>query len=486
MNLLYFTTSLLLISTALCGVKDIRDHYESRNGAVGARSASPQNAESLQDDTVTNDLIPEGDDEEDYLDFDKILGEDEEDYTDIIDVLPEVKSTEKIPGNIYELFPGKTRIQRLNIINANFGFDLYRSIKETTNATENILLAPVGVSTALATVSLGTKGQSQSQILSTLGFKDFINASSKYEILTVHEVFRKLTHRLFRRNFGYTLRAVSDLYIEKDFAIREDFQNNLKNYYFAEAQIGDFEDKAFLSKINQRIHKLTKGLIKEALSNLSPDLLLLLVNCIYFKGTWENKFPAEYTHNANFRVSDKEIVKVPMMKTKGNFLVAVDSELDCDVLQLPYVGNISMLIAMPHKLSGMKLLEKQLNSHVVEKWQKIMTNRTRDIYLPRFKLEKNYNLKDVLSNMGVKDVFTAKADFSGITNEDINIGLFQQQGSITVNEEGTQAASLTTVGFTPLSIQTRFIVDRPFLFFIYEHRTNCLIFCGRVSNPTKS
>ncbi|XP_072271734.1 heparin cofactor 2 [Pyxicephalus adspersus] len=484
MNLLYFTTSLLLVSSALCGVKDLLEHYENGNGVVGARGISPQNAERLQDDTVTNDLLPGGDDEEDYLDFDKIFGEDE-DYTDIIDVLPEI-SNEKVPGNIYELFPGKTRIQRLNIINANFGFNLYRAIKENTNTTENILLAPVGVSTALAAVSMGTKGETRSQILSTLGFKDFINASSKYDISTIHEVFRKLTHRLFRRNFGYTLRAVNDLYIQKHFAIREDFQNNLKNYYFAETQIGDFEDKAFLSKINQRIQKLTKGLIKEALSNLSPDLLMLLANCIYFKGTWENKFPVEYTHNANFRVSDKEVVKVPMMKTKGNFLVAVDSELDCDVLQLPYVGNISMLIAMPHKLSGMKLLEKQLNSHVIEKWQKMMTNRTRDIYLPRFKLEKNYDLKNVLSNMGVKDVFTVTADFSGITNEDINIGLFQQQGSITVNEEGTQAASLTTVGFTPLSIQTRFMVDRPFLFFIYEHRTNCLIFCGRVANPSKS
>lgn len=283
MNLLLFTTSLLLVSLVRCGVKDLHEHYETRNEAVGAQSLSPQNAESLQDDTVTNDLIPEGDDEEDYLDFDKILGEDE-DYTDIIDVLPDIKSTEKIPGNIHELFSGKSRIQRLNIINANFGFNLYRAIKENTNATENILLAPVGVSTAMATVSLGTKGQTQNQILSTLGFNDFLNASSKYNTYTLHEVFRKLTHRLFRRNFGYTLRAVNDLYIQKGFAIREDFQKRLKDYYFAESLTGDFEEKAFLSKINQRIQKLTKGLIKEALSNLSPDVLMLLLNCIYFKG----------------------------------------------------------------------------------------------------------------------------------------------------------------------------------------------------------
>ncbi|XP_069817210.1 heparin cofactor 2 [Dendropsophus ebraccatus] len=488
MALLHLATSLLLISSALCGVKDLHEHFDKSDGepSLGARGLPPQSELSLQDETVTNDLIPEGDDDEDYLDFDKILEGEDEDYPEIIDALPEIKADDKTEGNIYELFPGKTRIQRLNIMNAKFGFNLYRAIRENVNATDNILLAPVGVSTVMAIISMGTKGQTESEIFSTLGFKEFINASAKYEKTTIHSVFKKLTHRLFRRNFGYTLRSVNDLYIRRDFPIEKDFQDNLKNYYYAEAQAGDFQDKAFLPKVNQRIQKLTKGLIKEALANLDPTILMLLVNCIYFKGTWENKFPLEQTYNANFRVSEKEVVKVPMMKVKGSFSFALDSELDCEILQLPYVGNISMLIVVPHKLSGMKLLEKQLSPHLIERWQKKMTNRTREIHVPRFKLEKNNNLKDPLSSMGVKDLFTSRADFSGITDEDINIGLFQQQGSITVNEEGTQAAAVTVVAFTPLSIQARFIVDRPFLFLIYEHRTDCLVFFGKVANPTKS
>ncbi|KAM4809034.1 heparin cofactor 2 [Rhinophrynus dorsalis] len=483
MNLLHLATTLLLVHSALCGVKDLFEHFEDASRGIGPRSQSQSEA-SLQDDTVTNDLIPEGDEEEDYLDFDKILSEDE-DYIDIIDSAPEIKGLETERGNIYELFHGKTRVQRLNIMNADFGFNLYRSIKDNTNASENILLAPVGISTAMATISLGTKGQTLNQILSTMGFKDFINASSTYELTTIHNVFRKLIHRLFRRNFGYTLRSVNDIYIKKDFSIRDDFKNNLKNFYFAEAQTVDFTSKDFLSKANKRIQQLTKGLIKEALATVDPNLLMLLVNCIYFKGTWENKFPLEYTQNMNFRLNEKELVKVPMMKTKGNFLVAADTELDCSVLQLPYVGNISMMIVLPHKLSGMKLLEKQLTPQLVDKWHKMMANRTREVFLPRFKLEKNYNLKDILSTMGTKDLFT-NANFSGISDEDINIGLFQHQGTITVNEEGTEAAAVTMVHFMPLSTQTRFVADRPFLFLIYEHRTNCLIFIGKVANPTKS
>lgn len=101
-------------------------------------------------------------------------------------------------------------------------------------------------------------------------------------------------------------------------------------------------------------------------------------------GSWEHKFPVDLTHKRTFRLNEKEVVKVPMMKTKANFLATVDNELDCGVLQLPYVGNISMLIVLPYKLSGMKTLEKQLTPHVVERWQKSMTNRYVSGWAPAF------------------------------------------------------------------------------------------------------
>ncbi|XP_069071317.1 heparin cofactor 2 [Pleurodeles waltl] len=477
----------LLLAVADCGVKDLSEHFEAPGiGPRGHQGNESQVLDTLppdfhKDNTVTNDLIPE---EEDYLDLDEIFGEDEE-YGDVIDSAPVVKDFETEKGNILQLFPGKTRIQRLNIINADFGFNLYRSLKASVNASENILIAPVAVSTAMATLSLGVKGQTLQDVLSVVGFGDFINASTTYELMTIHNLFRKLTHRLFRRNFGYTLRSVNDIYVQKNFAIREDFRNNMKNYYYAEAQSTDFSDPTFLTKANERIKKLTKGLIKDALVHVDPALLMLILNCIYFKGTWENKFPLVQTQPMNFRLNEREVVKVPMMKTRGTFLVGADYELDCDVIQLPYVGNISMTIVVPHKLSNMKVLEKQLTPQVVERWQKTLANRTREVFVPRFKLDKTYDLTQVLRSMGLKDLFE-KGDFSGISDKDINIGLFKHQGSITVNEEGTEAAAVTVVGFTPLSTQARFVADRPFLFLIREHRTNCILFMGRVANPALS
>ncbi|NWH77680.1 HEP2 protein, partial [Piaya cayana] len=477
----------LIITPAFCGVKDFNEHFESltdaqshENGTYDMPNLPP---EFHRENTITNDLIPEEEEEEDYLDLDKILGED--DYGDIIDAVPYMVS-EIQQGNILELFQGKTRIQRLNILNAKFGFNLYRSVADKANSSDNILMAPVGISTAMAMISLGLKGQTQQEVLSVLGFQEFINASTKYELTTVHNLFRKLTHRLFRRNFGYTLRSVNDLYIQEDFSILSDFRTNMKTYYFADAQPADFSDPNFITKTNERILKLTKGLIKEALVNVNPTTLMMILNCLYFKGTWENKFPVEMTIKRSFRLNEKQTIKVPMMQTKANFLAAADPELDCSVLQLPFVGNISMLIVLPHKLSGLKALEKQITPQMVEKWQKSMTNRTREVVLPKFKLEKSYNLIEFLKSMGIEELFNEKGDYSGISDEKVSIDRFNHQGTITVNEEGTEAGAITNVGFMPLSTQIRFTVDRPFLFLIYEHRTSCLLFMGRVVNPAKS
>lgn len=256
-----------------------------RNETLQVTNLSP---EFHQENTVTNDLsVEEEEEEEDYLDFDKIFSEDD-DYIDIIDTIPEAISYVD-QGNVLALFRGKTRIQRLNILNAYFGFNLYRSIRDHVNSSDNIFLAPVGISTAMAMVSLGLRGQTLEEVLDVLGFEDFVNASTKYDYMTTHNLFHKLTHRLFRRNFGYTLRSVNDLYVQRQFSILNEFKDNMKKYYFAEAQLADFSDQTFINNANERIRKLTKGLIKDALVNVHPDTLVMILNCLYFKGKARNK-----------------------------------------------------------------------------------------------------------------------------------------------------------------------------------------------------
>nr|XP_055023368.1 heparin cofactor 2 [Misgurnus anguillicaudatus] len=496
----------LLSTPAYAGIKDLSSHFNDKT-SVDARGHSPgegtTDIESIpldfhRENTVTNDLPLEGLDEEDYLDFDKILAEGEDDYSegDAIDEIstpaphldPFSEPTDpKIRRErLLRLFHGRTRLQRINVVNGRFGCRLYRKLRNRLNQTDNILLAPVGISIAMGMMALGVGPTGHEQLFQTLGFEEFVNASAHYDNTTVHKLFRKLTHRLFRRNFGYTLRSVNDLYVKRNVQLQDGFRGDVKTYYYAEPQSVDFSDPAFLVKANQRIQKITKGLIKEPLKSVDPNMVVMLLNYLYFKGTWEQKFPKELTHYRNFRVNEKTQVRVPMMQNKGSYLAAADHELNCDVLQLPYAGNISMLIAVPQKLSGMRSLEQEISPTLINKWLNNMTNRTREVVFPRFKLEQGYDLIEHLKEMGLTDLFTEKSDFSPMTSEKVNINWFKHQGTITVNEEGTEAAAMTHVGFMPLSTQTRFVVDRPFLFLIYEHRTGCVVFMGRVVDPSRT
>ncbi|XP_062855585.1 heparin cofactor 2 [Trichomycterus rosablanca] len=501
---------LILAAPALGGLKDISLHFsvpeKNDTTAVDPRGipqgpnlkTKSEPSDYYRDNTVTKDLPLDGLEEEDYIDFDKILAEDRDDYSEgdaideiaapdpHLDLVSEPSDPKTRQARLLQLFHGRTRLQRINVVGSDFGFRLYRSLRNHVNQTHNILLAPAGISIAMGMMALGVGPTPHAQLYKALGFSEFVNASNHYNDSTVHKLFRKLTHRLFRRNFGYTLRSVNDLYVKKSVAIKDDFRSQAKTYYFAEPQSVDFTDPAFLVKARQRIQKITKGLIKETIKSVDANTVIMLLNYLYFKGTWEQKFSEELTHYRNFRVNEKHTVRVPMMQNKGNYLAATDHELHCDILQLPYKGNIGMLIAVPQKLSGMRVLEQEISPTVVNKWLNNMTNRTREVVFPRFKLEQNYDLVKHMKELGLTDLFTEKADFSPMTSEKVAINWFKHQSSITVNEEGTEAAAVTHVGFMPLSAQTRFVVERPFLFLIYEHRTDCLIFMGRVTDPSKS
>lgn len=292
-----------LSAPALAGVKDLSSHFGGHQ--VDARGHSPggenTDIESIpldfhRENTVTNDLPLEGLDEEDYIDFDKILGEGEDDYSDgdaideistpapDLDLFSEPTDPKIRRARLLRLFHGRTRLQRINVVNGRFGFRLYRKIRNRLNQTDNILLAPVGISIAMGMMALGVGPNAQEQLYQTLGFSEFVNASTQYDNTTVHKLFRKLTHRLFRRNFGYTLRSVNDLYVKRNVRVQDGFRGGAKTYYFAEPQSVDFSDPAFLVKANQRIQKITKGLIKEPLKSVDPNMVVMLLNYLYFKG----------------------------------------------------------------------------------------------------------------------------------------------------------------------------------------------------------
>lgn len=311
--LLVIAITFQLNAPALGGVKDLRSHfsfYEKNNATAINAQILPQGDDNLQmesvspdfhqDNTVTKDLPLDSFEEEDYIDFDKILAEGDDDYNEgdtideittpepDLDFVSELSDPKMCRASLLRLFHGRTRLQRINVVNAFFGFRLYRSLRNQVNQTDNVLLAPAGISITMGMIALAVGSTTQKQLYQALGFAEFVNASIHYNDSTVHKLFSKLAHRLFRRNFGYTLRSVNDFYIKHTVAMTEGFCRQAKAYYYAEPQSVDFRDPAFLVKANQRIQKMTKGLIKEPLKSVDPNLVVMLLNYLYFKGKHHN------------------------------------------------------------------------------------------------------------------------------------------------------------------------------------------------------
>ncbi len=162
---------------------------------------------------------------------------------------------------------------------------------------------------------------------------------------------------------------------------------------------------------------------------------------------------------------------------------------DIQVLEMSYVNNdLSMVILLPKKNDGVKDLEKGLTSETITGWIANLQKREVQVFFPRFKMTSEFELAKVLSDMGMPDAFSGKADFSGMTgNRELFISAVVHKAYVDVNEEGTEAAAatgvvmrLTSVGLPP----PVFRADHPFIFLIRDNLTGSILFMGRTTNPT--
>ena len=215
---------------------------------------------------------------------------------------------------------------------------------------------------------------------------------------------------------------------------------------------------------------------------------LVLTNAIYFKGDWAVKFKEENTEPADFHVNEDKIVDVQMMYQKGDFGYSENDNMQ--LLQLPYKGQeLSMLIILPESIAALSSVESRFGSDTIRSWLSQMREREVDVYLPKFKMTcGTLELNKILSEMGMKDAFSDAADFSGMTGgRDLFISNVMHKAFVEVNEEGTEAAAATGVGMKLLSLPAPppvFRADRPFIFMILDNNTQCILFIGRVVNPT--
>ncbi|PWA24996.1 hypothetical protein CCH79_00016040 [Gambusia affinis] len=240
---------------------------------------------------------------------------------------------------------------------------------------------------------------------------------------------------------------------------------------------------------------LSPGKIKDMVPEGGVDRMtrMVLVNALYFIGSWNETFDRRSTYEAQFRLNKNTTKPVQLMNQENYFPITVIREVDCQILEMPYRGKeLSMLIILPKDIeddtTGLEKLEKCLTYEKFTKWThpNKMKRRKIEVKLPRFKLEETYDLNKVLGSMGMVDAFDqTKCDFSGMSgNKALYLSNVSHKAFVDVNEEGTEAGAVTdTKSYSLFDSPPNFIADHPFLFFIRHNRTLSVLFAGRFCCP---
>ncbi|XP_030624320.1 leukocyte elastase inhibitor-like isoform X2 [Chanos chanos] len=375
----------------------------------------------------------------------------------------------------------------LTLANISFSVDLFKRIRER-NETGNVFYSPLSISSALAMVYLGAKGNTAAQMSECVPFST-----------DIHVGFSKLICELQRGGAPYSLSLANRLYGEQSFKFVEEFLKDTQKYYGAELDAVDFKSnpEAVRKNINGWVEKQTQAKIKDLLIKgiVCQDTRLVLVNAVYFKGFWENKFVEHNTREIQFKLKKNETKPVQMMFQTGQFPLAFIPEVNIQILELPYKGkDLSMLIMLPNGIAddttGLEKLERELTHENFVKWTKShqMNHVVVEVGLPRFRMEETHDLKDLLISMGMVDAFDQhKCDFSGMSpNKDLVLSKVVHKCFVDVNEEGTEAAGAAGATLTERCgtvAPKLFVADHPFLFFIRHNPTQSILFCGRYSSP---
>uniref|UniRef100_A0A8C4KKS9 Serpin B10 n=1 Tax=Dromaius novaehollandiae TaxID=8790 RepID=A0A8C4KKS9_DRONO len=371
---------------------------------------------------------------------------------------------------------------------SSFTLDLYKKLNETSKG-KNIFFSPWSIATALAMVYLGAKGDTATQMAEVT-----VNVT-KICIITsegIHSGFKELLAAINKPRNTYLLRSANRLYEEKTYPL---FIQLVKRYYKAKPQVVNFKTDAEQARkqINSWVENETERKIQDLLltGSLDSHTVLILVNAIYFKGNWEKKFLEENTSEQPFRMSKSKPVQ--MMFLRESFLMLHVTTMKFKIIELPYVKNeLSMFVLLPDDISdnttGLELLERELTYEKLAEWTRLdnMIKAEVELYLPKLKLEENYDLKSTLRSLGIRDAFDpVQADFTGMSvKKDLFISKVIHKAFVEVSEEGTEAAAATGVLVTRTSAMTAtFKADHPFLFFIRHNKSQTILFFGRLCSP---
>ncbi len=361
-----------------------------------------------------------------------------------------------------------------------FGVELFTKV--ALEKSENFMLSPLSASAALTMLLNGCNGDTYDQLKATLKYPENMTISE------INEVYKSLVAQLLVVDPKVKLALANAIFYRQGFTVKNPFLNTMESDFDAEIAGLDFSLPSSLATINKWASDNTNGKIPKVLNEISGDAVMFIMNALYFKGDWSYQFDKSLTSDRPFYTDGSNSVDVSTMK--GDIGSKVTHGTGYNAIELPYgCTNFTMVVIVPEgTLSDFNA------SFDAEKWNEITSafDQANDygevtVYMPKYKFSYEKYLNDQLKSMGMIDAFIpGVADLSGIADASIFVSFVKQNTFVEVDEEGTEAAAVTTIGIelTSMPPQPReFVIDKPFVFAIRERTTNTLLFIGQVVNP---
>ena len=371
---------------------------------------------------------------------------------------------------------------RLAAANVKFGFKLYSQLLRES-AEKNIFVSPSSVALCLTMAYNGAGGATRAAMARALETEGL----SLDELNRAYAGFRAA---LENPDAKVKLQIANSLWARQGAPFKPDFLQRTRDYFGARVTALNFDDPAAPATINQWVSEKTNGKIDKIVDQIDANSVLFLINAIYFKGAWEKTFDKAKTREQDFTLVGGT-KRVPMMSQSGNYAYLESS--DFQAVSLPYGGGrVSFYVFLPSPSSSLAAFEKSLNESSWQQWMDQFRATDGDISLPRFRVTYEASLNDALKAMGMGVAFDpAQADFSGMmdtSDQRVYISRVKHKTFAEVNEEGTEAAAVTSTEMRTTSMQAprrrfRMIVDRPFFCAIRDNTSGTILFMGSIYDP---
>ncbi len=363
-----------------------------------------------------------------------------------------------------------------------FALEFFRETLDTADDATNAFVSPFSLTMALGMLYNGTSDAAGDEMAAALGVDDFTS-----EEINAH--YKNLVGALLKADPKTALAIANSIWTRDGYPVEKTFYDVNKTWYDAAALERDFTKQSTVDEINKWCYDKTRGKIPTIIQNIPPDVVMYLINAVYFKSRWATEFKKADTRDENFTLADGSTKTVKMMNQTADVRYYEDETTEC--VELPYGnGAFGMVVMMP--TSAETPFDDFVNSLDADAYGKIVAGLHEcevQLKLPRFKQECEFKLNDAVRDLGMESIFQEGGLTKINSKGDLVVSEIRQKTFVEVNEEGTEAAAVTVVVTAPTSVgpggEIYFHADRPFIYLIRERSTGAILFMGRMDNPAE-